>query len=120
MPHVRRQQLTVVQKADLWARWKQGESQSEIARSLDRVPGAVFHILVARGGIAPTARSRAERVLSRLEREEISRGLAAGDSYAAIGAHLTRHTSTISREVRRNGSRHAYRADDADRRAWRQ
>jgi IS30 family transposase len=82
------------------------------------VPGAVFQVLVAQGGIAPAVRTRADQVLSRGEREEISRGLAAGDSYAAIGTHVARHKSTISREVRRNGGRQAYRADGADRRAW--
>jgi IS30 family transposase len=36
-----------------------------------------------------------------------------------IAAMLGRAPSTISREIKRNGGRHAYRATDADRRAWR-
>ena len=120
MPHVRRHRLTDGQKAELWARWKRGESQSEIARSLDRVPGAVFQVLVAQGGIAPRARRRAARQLSLQDREEISRRLAAGATCAAIGRQLGRPTSPISREVARNGGRRPYRATRAGRRAWRQ
>jgi transposase, IS30 family len=42
------------------------------------------------------------RYLSTAEREEISRGLAGGQSYAEIGRQLGRHRSTIKREVDRN------------------
>jgi IS30 family transposase len=42
-------------------------------------------------------------VLSLLEREEISRGLAAGDSMRSIASRLGRPASTVSREVHRNG-----------------
>lgn len=52
------------------------------------------------------------------EREEISRGLAAGTSQAEIARRLHRHPATISREVRRNVSRHRrgeYRAFSAGR-----
>lgn len=52
------------------------------------------------------------------EREEISRGLAAGDSMRAVAARLGRSASTISREVNRNGGRVKYRAQKADERAW--
>ena len=61
------------------------------------------------------------------EREEVSRGLARGDSLRCIARSLGRAPSTISREVRRNsGSRGyrspgdlGYRAAKADARAWR-
>jgi IS30 family transposase len=39
--------------------------------------------------------------LSSIEREEISIGLECGDSFAAIGRHLNRPTSTITRERKR-------------------
>ena len=55
--------------------------------------------------------------LSLAEREEISRGLAAGSSFAALGRQLGRPTSTVSREVARNGGRRRYRASRADKRA---
>jgi len=48
------------------------------------------------------------------EREEISRGLAAGHSCRVIAQRLGRAPSTVSREVARNGGRCRYRAQPAD------
>jgi IS30 family transposase len=48
------------------------------------------------------------------EREEISRGLAAGDSCRMIARRLGRAPSTVSREVARNGGCRRYRAQVAD------
>jgi transposase, IS30 family len=53
------------------------------------------------------------------EREEISRGVAAGESCRQIAARLGRAPSTVSRELARNGSRHRYRAQAADAAAFR-
>jgi len=58
-------------------------------------------------------------VLSLNEREEISRGLAAGRSLRSIAGRLGRAPSTVSREVARHGGRRRYRATRADDRAWR-
>jgi IS30 family transposase len=52
------------------------------------------------------------------EREEISRGIAAGNSPAQIAARLGRHRSTVSREIARNGGRERYRAKDAEEATW--
>jgi transposase, IS30 family len=57
--------------------------------------------------------------LSLCEREEISRGLAGGESFRTIAARLGRAPSTISREVHTNGGRRRYRALPADRAALR-
>lgn len=58
------------------------------------------------------------RRLTNREREEISRGLAAGLSLSGIALDLGRHPATVSREVRRgSGSRGEYRAFSAGRRA---
>jgi IS30 family transposase len=58
--------------------------------------------------------------LSIVEREEISRGLALGQSLQVISERLLRSTSSISREIRRNAhQRDAYRAAVAQRRAQR-
>jgi IS30 family transposase len=58
--------------------------------------------------------------LSLAEREEISRGLLRGDSFAAIGRQLGRSTSTVSREVAANGGLKRYRAWRAHSRAYHQ
>jgi IS30 family transposase len=52
------------------------------------------------------------------EREEISRGIAAGDSARRIAARLLRPACTVTRELARNGGRSAYRACEADGWAW--
>ena len=69
----------------------------------------------------PPARERARSALrlSLTEREEISRGLAGGESLRAIARRLGRASSTISREVTANGGRRRYRACSADRTAIR-
>jgi IS30 family transposase len=105
MPHVRRPRLSPHQKAELWARWKRGESLSEIARALERVPSTIFQVVVHQGGLPPRARQRAARALNLTEREEIACAVAAGESLRAIGRRLGRAASTISREVGRHGGR---------------
>jgi IS30 family transposase len=52
------------------------------------------------------------------EREEISRGMVAGQSLRAIAASLGRAPSTVSREINRNEGRRRYRASSADQAAW--
>jgi transposase, IS30 family len=107
------------QKAELWRRWRAGESLSEIGRALERLPASVFSVLRSHGGIEPAARRRSRLALSTAEREEISRGIARGASIRAISRHLDRAPSTVSREIRRNGGPRFYRAARADRQAWR-
>lgn len=51
--------------------------------------------------------------LTHEERREIATGLTDGLGYAEIARLLDRPTSTISREVARNGGAHGYRADHA-------
>jgi len=53
--------------------------------------------------------------LGLVEREEISLGVARGESFAEIARCLGRVTSTVSREVKRNGGRGRYRAVAAER-----
>jgi IS30 family transposase len=57
--------------------------------------------------------------LSLAEREEISRGLVAGESLRGIACRLGRAPSTVCRDVAANGGRERYRACAADRRAVR-
>ena len=105
-------------KSQMWERWRQGDTQREIARLLERPPSSVFKQLSRTGGIQPAARSRSSRALSLDEREVISRGLASGKSLRAIALELKRAPSTISREVERNGGSINYRATAADQATW--
>ena len=66
---------------------------------------------------APVEPIRSPLRLSLREREEISRGLAAGESRRSIARRLGRSPSTIVREVARNGDARRYRAWVADRAA---
>jgi len=111
--------LSSAQKAELWQRWKSGQSLSDIGRALGKHAGSVHGVLSANGGILPATRCRSSRSLSLAEREEISRGIAAGASMRKIAAIINRSPSTISREVSRNGGS-TYRAVEADSRAWHQ
>ena len=70
------------------------------------------------GGIRPDPRRRGPGRLSLVEREEISRGLAAGKTLRSIAVELGRAPSTIGREVAANGARRGYRALRSDTAAW--
>jgi IS30 family transposase len=120
MAQMGRPGLSTVQKKELWRRWKDGQSLTEIGLALEKHAASIHCVLKARGGIAPIARARSDRSLDAGEREEISRGLVAGLSLRGIAEQIGRAPSTISREVSRNGGRHNYRAASADERAWKQ
>ncbi len=109
--------LTEQQRQELWARWKEGQTLTEIGNALGKVAGSIHGFLSHDGGIAPRQRRRAARHLSISEREEISRGLIAGKSLRQLAVMLDRSPSTISREVARNGGPEGYRATSADKRA---
>lgn len=118
MARIGRPGLSDEQKREVWRRWRDGQSLSEIGRALGKVPGSIHGVVAANGGFVPAARTRSAGVLSLAEREEISRGLAAGDSFRAIAGRMGRAPSTVSREVGRHGGREKYRAAHADEGAW--
>jgi IS30 family transposase len=114
----RKSRMTESDKTEIWKLWAEGRSLSEIGRAINRIPGAVFHVVRARGGIPPASHCRSSQALTTAEREEISRGLARGLSFRQIGVRLGRAASTVSREVGRHGGRSSYRAAVADADAW--
>jgi IS30 family transposase len=115
----RYRRITAAQERAFWARWKRGESVRAIERTLGLQLKALQSVVVRHGGIAPAPRTRAARVLCLAEREEISRGVAAGHSCRAIARAMGRAPSTVSREIARHGGRRRYRAAHADTGAWR-
>jgi IS30 family transposase len=118
MSRTGRPRLSHAQKAELWQRWKAGESLSDIGRALCKHAASVFGVIAGKGGCGPMPRLRKSISLSLMGREEISRGLLSGRSFGQLGRDLGRAVSTISREVARNGGRRAYRATRADEHAF--
>ena len=110
--------LSAAQKVELWQRWKQGQSLSEIGLALGKHAGSIHSVLSSNGGCTPPVRRRSRRALTLAEREEISRGMATACSIRQIATTLGRAPSTISREIHRHGGAHLYRAAEADTRAW--
>ena len=105
-------------KTEVWRRWRGGENCADIARALGTYPGPLHRLLRHRGGVAQL-RCRSARSLSLSEREEISRGICAGDSMRAMARRMGRAPSSISREIARHGGQGRYRALGADAQAWR-
>ena len=118
MAQMGRPGLSAKQKKDLWLRWKDGQSLTEIGRAIGKHPGSVHGVLSSHGGIVPRTKTRCEHTLTLAEREDISRGLVAGTSMRQLAKQLGRAPSTISREIARNGGQRSYRAVTSDERAW--
>ena len=112
------QRLSATDIDEVWKRLRAGHSVKPTARALGLPTSTVRTYLIRCGGIRPDPRHRAVGRLTIEEREEISRGLAAGLSLRVIAAGLGRSPSTISREVASNGGRRRYRATVADQVAW--
>ena len=115
---MKRWKLSDAQRADMWNRWKAGQSLHAIGRALGKDHVVIRFLLARHGGIAPPARHRSRRVLTLAEREDISRGIASGCSLRVIAQGLSRTCSTVTREVARHGGRAQYRANQADQQAW--
>jgi len=117
----RRWKLSLAQRADMWGRWKAGQSLNTIGRALGKDKQVIHFLLARHGGITPRVRRRSRRALTLAEPEDIFRGVASGSSMRVIAQHLHRvhrACSTVSREVARHGGRARYRADETDQHAW--
>jgi IS30 family transposase len=104
--------------AEVWRMRGQGESYAAIGDALGLRPAGVWKHVTEEGGVAPRPHRRRPNALTQEDREHISRLVASGCTIRHIANELGRSASTISREIRRNGGRHAYRAVAAERRAW--
>ena len=106
--------MTTAEIERLWDCYAAGETAAVIARKLGRPFPTVNDRIREAGGVRPVIPKAAERSLTIVDREEISRGLAAGESIRCIAARLGRPASTVSREITRNGGVSRYRATTAE------
>ena len=106
--------LTVPEKTEIWRRYRTGESLRSISRALGRGLGTLRILIASTGGRAPAVQQRSALRLSLAEREEISRGIVAGDSCRAIARRIGRAPSTVSREIANDGGRRRYRGCQAE------
>ena len=109
---------TAAQKTEMWDRWQRGEALRSIGRAFDRPSSSIYGQLAPSGGFRPPPRQRSRLALTLCEREEISRGIASHLSLRTIAVQLGRSPSTISREIKRNGSYDKYRTTQAEQAAW--
>src|SRR5450830_267972 len=89
-----------------------------LAQLFDRNHSSIQRILAESGGIRPAPLCRSRMALTLAEREEVSRAIVTDVSIRALASRPGRAPSTISRELKRNGGREAYRATQADQHAW--
>jgi IS30 family transposase len=113
-----RRGFTAAEKTELWDRWQRGESLKAIGRAFGKPSSSIYNQVAPHGGIRPASRRRSRLALTLLEREEISRGIAAHQSCRSMARLLGRSASTVSREINRNGGHDVYRAALADETAW--
>ena len=106
--------LTDEEQGEVWRRYRTGESMRSISRALRPSLDQIRRVIHATGGRSPRRRRRTGRRLTLAEREEILRGVAAGDSCRGIARLLGRAPPTVSRELARNGGRRQYRAHRAE------
>ena len=85
----------------IWRHYRLGHSARQLGRDLGINYRTATRYLNKFGGIQPASRSRAEDHLSVDDREEISRGIAAGLSSNAIACQLGRSPSMVSSSVSR-------------------
>ena len=91
-----------------------GETFATAAAAVGCSTKSIQRFLALTGGLKRRVKERSALRLSLADREELSRGLVAGDSLRTIATRLGRAPSTISREVAWNGPRDDYRAWRAD------
>jgi IS30 family transposase len=102
--------LSQTDHLEIRRRVSEGETFAAAAAAVGCSTKSIQRFMARTGGLMGRARERSLLRLSLADREELSRGLVAGDSLRRIAARLGRATSTISREVAWNGPRDGYRA----------
>jgi hypothetical protein len=108
---VRTEGLSEQQQDGVWTGFRAGESLGRLARHQGTRLHIVQRFLARTGGIRPAPVRRSGPQLSAADREEISRGLAAGASFRVIATGLGRPHPTVAREVARNGCQRRVKTD---------
>lgn len=107
-------------RLEILDRVSRGQTRPQVAAAIGTTERTIGRVLAAAGGPLSRRsrrRPRSSLRLSLIEREEIRVGIAGGESLRAISRRLGRATSTISRELDRNGGGRVYRATKAEERA---
>ena len=84
--------FTVEQQNLLWAMWRRGDSIREMERTLGETLPRIRRFLRQSGGNPPVPRQRRASHLTLVEREEISRGIAAGLTARSIAGRIGQAT----------------------------
>jgi IS30 family transposase len=108
--------LSQADRAEIEALIWDGATFEAAAAAVGCSTKSIQRFMALTGGLKRRIKERSPLRLSLAEREELSRGLVAGDSLRTIANRLGRAASTISREVGRSGCQ-GYRAWQADKAA---
>ncbi|HWP38371.1 MAG TPA: helix-turn-helix domain-containing protein [Gemmatimonadales bacterium] len=95
--------LSVAERLEIRQRVATGETFVAVAAAVGCSTKWIQRQFIGTGGLAPQAQARSPLGVSLGEREEISRGLRAGDSRRVIARRLGRAPSMVSRYVAPNG-----------------
>ena len=100
-----RRRLKHTDYLEMRRRVSEGETFAAIGKALGCSTKTIQRFMRRVGGLLEKSQGRSALRLSLAEREDLSRGLRAGDSLRQIGRRLGRAASTISREVSTTGQR---------------
>lgn len=106
--------LTIEDHLELQRRVRAGQTFEAAAAAVGCSTKSVQRLMKRTGGMAPRQAERSKARLSLAEREEISRGVLANESFRRIAGRIGRSPSTVSREVALAGGRARYRAHAAE------
>ena len=101
--HARR--LSEQERRELQRRVAEGETFASAAAAVGCSTKSIQRLIARTGGLRQQIPVRSPLRLSLADREELSRGLVAGDALRQIAVRLGRPVSTLTREVERNGGR---------------